>query len=114
MCLSVVRRPARSTRHFRRCRQESYRQLEMGTCSKGIQRVLQFTHLFQVRQLFRDHQKENLEVATYKLLRNIEKNLRRIDIPTADFDFADENINLSLWLRVQLPIPLPNPRRPPK
>ncbi|XP_023310803.1 protein CASC1-like [Anoplophora glabripennis] len=67
-----------------------------------------------VRQLFRDHQKENLEVATYKLLRNIEKNLHRIDIPTADFNFADENLNLSIWLRVQLPVHLPNPRRPPK
>ncbi|XP_074031121.1 dynein axonemal intermediate chain 7 isoform X1 [Leptinotarsa decemlineata] len=67
-----------------------------------------------VRQLFREHQKESLDVATYRLLRCVEKNLNRIDIPTADFNYKNEDINLSIWLRVQLPIPLPNPRRPPK
>ncbi|CAH2005740.1 unnamed protein product [Acanthoscelides obtectus] len=67
-----------------------------------------------IRQLFRDQQQDSLDVATYRLLRNVEKNLHRIDIPTADYDFADENIKFSIWLRVILPIPLPNPRRPPK
>nr|CAI5836688.1 unnamed protein product [Callosobruchus analis] len=68
----------------------------------------------EVRQLFRDQQQDNLNVATYRLLRNIEKNLHRIDIPTADFKFSDEHIKFNIWLRVILPIPLPNPRRPPK
>ncbi|KAJ8935184.1 hypothetical protein NQ314_012940, partial [Rhamnusium bicolor] len=67
-----------------------------------------------IRQLFRDLQQETLDVVTYRLLRCVESNLHRIDIPTADFDFNDKNFKFSLWLRVQLPIPLPNPRRPPK
>ncbi|KAJ8978342.1 hypothetical protein NQ317_002651 [Molorchus minor] len=67
-----------------------------------------------MRQLFRDYQKQNLDVATYRVLRDVEKNLNRIDIPTADFDFQNDYFKLSIWLRVQLPIPLPNPRRPPK
>nr|CAH7717915.1 unnamed protein product [Callosobruchus chinensis] len=67
-----------------------------------------------IRQLFRDQQQDSLNVATYRLLRNIEKNLHRIDIPTADYKFSDEHIKFNIWLRVILPIPLPNPRRPPK
>ncbi|XP_060533824.1 dynein axonemal intermediate chain 7 [Cylas formicarius] len=67
-----------------------------------------------IRSMFRDRQKESLDVATYKLLRNVEHNLNRINIPTADFNFKDEYVTLCLWLRVMLPIPLPNPRRPPK
>ncbi|RZC42436.1 protein CASC1-like [Asbolus verrucosus] len=67
-----------------------------------------------VRLLFRQQQAKSLDVATYRLLRDIEKNLHRIDIPTADYKYQDDNIALCLWLRVQLPTPLPNPRRPPK
>ncbi|XP_063926331.1 axoneme-associated protein mst101(2)-like isoform X2 [Zophobas morio] len=67
-----------------------------------------------VRLLFRVQQAKSLDVATYRLLRNIEKNLHRIDIPTADYKYQDDNIALCLWLRIQLPTPLPNPRRPPK
>lgn len=67
-----------------------------------------------VRLLFRQQQAKSLDVATYRLLRDIEANLHRIDIPTADFKYQDENIALCMWLRIQLPTPLPNPRRPPK
>ncbi|XP_015837771.1 dynein axonemal intermediate chain 7 isoform X2 [Tribolium castaneum] len=67
-----------------------------------------------VRLLFRQQQAKSLDVATYRLLRDIERNLHRIDIPTADYKYQDDNIVLCLWLRVQLPTPLPNPRRPPK
>lgn len=67
-----------------------------------------------VRILFREQQAKSLDVATYRLLRNIEKNLNRIDIPTADYRYQDNNLALCLWLRIQLPIPLPNPRRPAK
>ncbi|XP_050302897.1 dynein axonemal intermediate chain 7-like [Anthonomus grandis grandis] len=67
-----------------------------------------------VRQLFRDYQASSLDVATYRLLRNVEHNLNRLNIPTADFNFKDDIVTLCIWLRVMLPIPLPNPRRPPK
>ncbi|XP_030757372.1 protein CASC1-like [Sitophilus oryzae] len=67
-----------------------------------------------IRQLFREYQTASLDVATYKLLRNVEHNLNRINIPTADFSFKDDFVTLCIWLRVMLPIPLPNPRRPPK
>ncbi|XP_076256077.1 dynein axonemal intermediate chain 7 [Rhynchophorus ferrugineus] len=67
-----------------------------------------------IRQLFREHQSTSLDVTTYKLLRDVEHNLNRINIPTADFNFKDDYVTLCIWLRVMLPIPLPNPRRPPK
>ncbi|XP_050512484.1 dynein axonemal intermediate chain 7 homolog isoform X2 [Diabrotica virgifera virgifera] len=67
-----------------------------------------------IRKLFRDSQQTSLDVATYRLLRNVFKNLVRIDIPTAEYNFKDSFVTLCVWLRVQLPKPLPNPRRPPK
>lgn len=69
---------------------------------------------YWIRQLFRDYQANCLDVATYRLLRNVERNLNRINIPTADFNFKDDHVTVCVWLRVMLPIPLPNPRRPPK
>ncbi|XP_066153892.1 dynein axonemal intermediate chain 7-like isoform X3 [Euwallacea fornicatus] len=67
-----------------------------------------------IRQLFRDFQTDSLDVATYRLLRDVENNLNRINIPTANFNFKDDFVTLCIWLRVMLPIPLLNPRRPPK
>lgn len=67
-----------------------------------------------VRLLFRQHQQLSLDTATYRMLRNIETKLRRIDIPTADFHFKDEHFIMYVWLRVQLATPLPNPRKPAK
>ncbi|KAH1003077.1 dynein axonemal intermediate chain 7 isoform X2 [Dendroctonus ponderosae] len=64
--------------------------------------------------LFRQYQAASLDVATYRLLRNVEHNLNRLNIATADFHFKDDHVTMSLWLRVMLPVPLPNPRRPPK
>lgn len=69
---------------------------------------------FKIRLQFRRNQSKSLDVATYRLLRNIEKNLHRIDIATADFRHQDDNMTLCLWLRIQLPTPMPNPRKPPK
>ncbi|KAL1500843.1 hypothetical protein ABEB36_006270 [Hypothenemus hampei] len=67
-----------------------------------------------IRQIFRNHQATSLDITTYGLLRDVEHNLNRINIPTADFNYKDDHLTLCLWLRVILPIPLPNPRRPPK
>ncbi|XP_057651081.1 dynein axonemal intermediate chain 7-like [Diorhabda carinulata] len=67
-----------------------------------------------IRQLYIEHQQMSLDIATYRLLRNVSKNLVRLDIPTADYNYKDPYVTLCLWLRVQLPTPLPNPRRPPK
>ncbi|KAI4454788.1 lung adenoma susceptibility 1-related [Holotrichia oblita] len=65
-----------------------------------------------VRALCREHQQENIDMATYHLLRDIDSRLHRIDIPTADFHINEENFNLSLWLYVQLATPMYNPRAP--
>lgn len=67
-----------------------------------------------IRQVFRQYQSRSLNSVTYNILRSIDKNLRKIDISTADYNFNDQYITLSIWLKVQLPVPLPNPRRPPK
>lgn len=64
--------------------------------------------------MFREHQQKSLDVATYLLLRDIDKNLNRIDIPTANYTRTEEHFKLALWLRVQLPTPLFNPRKPPR
>lgn len=65
-----------------------------------------------VRLMFRQHQELSLDTATYRLLRDIDRKMNRVDIPTADFQFRDEHFVLYLWLRVQLPTHYPNPRRP--
>lgn len=67
-----------------------------------------------IRQSFRDYQCRSLNSVTYNILRHTDKNLHRIDITTADFNFKDKYIVLNIWLKVQFPIPMPNPRRPPK
>lgn len=53
-------------------------------------------------------------MATYKLLRDINKRMNRIDIPTADFTIIDENFILCLRLNVKLATPMHNPRAPAK
>lgn len=53
-------------------------------------------------------------MATYRLLRDIDTRLNRIDIPTADFNIDEKDFKLSLWLYVQLATPMFNPRAPPK
>ncbi|KAK9754209.1 Cancer susceptibility candidate 1 N-terminus [Popillia japonica] len=67
-----------------------------------------------IRGLCRDQQQENLDMATYKLLRDINKRMNRIDIPTADFTIIDENFILCLRLNVKLATPMHNPRAPAK
>lgn len=67
-----------------------------------------------IYSLLNEFQTLSLNVATYKLLKCVEKNMNRVDIPTAEFNFRDDYMDISVWLRVNLPIPLSNPRRPPK
>lgn len=68
--------------------------------------------LLQIRSLFRKLQDESLNTAIYRLLRDINKNLNRIDIPTADYRRKEANFGFCLWVLVQLPTPMFNPRAP--
>lgn len=65
-----------------------------------------------IRSLFRENQHLNLDTATYRLLRDIDKNLHRLDIPTADYHREEENYALNIFVMVQLPTPIHNPRAP--
>lgn len=67
-----------------------------------------------IYNLIKEFQNSSLDIATYRVLKYIDMNMNRIDIPTADFHFRDDFVDMNLWLRLNLPIPLPNPRRPPK
>ncbi|CAH1102220.1 unnamed protein product [Psylliodes chrysocephalus] len=69
---------------------------------------------FWIRQLFRDQQTVCLDIATYRLMKNVGKNMNRVNIPIADYNFKDDYSTICVWLRVQNPIPLTNPRRPPR
>lgn len=55
-----------------------------------------------------------MDAAIYKLLRDINKNLNRIDIPTADYRRRENNFGFCLWVLVQLPTCMFNPRAPAK
>lgn len=67
-----------------------------------------------VSLIFREHQQTSLDVATFQLLRNIDKNMERIDIPTAIYNHVDENYKFLLWLKVHLPVPEFDPKAPPE
>lgn len=70
--------------------------------------------LNQVRDSFRTYQNYNLNCATYRLIRDIEKQLVRLDLPTAQIITTHEHFAICLWALVQLPIPMPNPKRIPR
>ncbi|GJQ85901.1 hypothetical protein Trydic_g21756 [Trypoxylus dichotomus] len=67
-----------------------------------------------IRTQCREQQHENLDMATYRLLRDINARMNRPDIPTADFTITDEHFILCLWLTVNLATPMHNPRAPAK
>ncbi|KAF2885426.1 hypothetical protein ILUMI_20706 [Ignelater luminosus] len=66
-----------------------------------------------VHRLFREYQQKSLDVASYRLLRDIQNNLYRLKLSTADFQRKEEHFALYLYVLVRLPTCMPNPRTPP-
>lgn len=48
---------------------------------------------------------------TYKLMRDVDKNMNHVNLYIGDYNFKDENFTLCLWLKFKMPTPLFNPRK---
>ncbi|KAK5638603.1 hypothetical protein RI129_012898 [Pyrocoelia pectoralis] len=64
--------------------------------------------------LFREHQQKSLDIATYKILRDVSQKMNSIQLTKADFNITEEYFTISLWTMVSVPKPYPNPRAPPR
>lgn len=54
----------------------------------------------------RYQQQKHLDTATYKLLRNLEKNLKPIDLTTCKFISTSQHFTLYLWAEIVMPVPV--------
>lgn len=54
----------------------------------------------------RYQQQKHLDTATYKLLRNLEKNLQPIDLQTCKFISSSQHFTLYLWAEIVMPVPM--------
>ncbi|XP_044763587.1 dynein axonemal intermediate chain 7-like [Coccinella septempunctata] len=64
-----------------------------------------------LRNSFRVQLKEMMEMMTFKLLRDVDKNMNHVSLYIGDFNFKDDNFTLCLWLKFRMPTPLFNPRK---
>lgn len=61
--------------------------------------------VFKIRQSFREHQQLNLDGVTYRLMRNVYKNLNLLNLFVADFNTKQEHFALCIWCLVLMPKP---------
>ncbi|XP_045465438.1 dynein axonemal intermediate chain 7-like isoform X2 [Harmonia axyridis] len=64
-----------------------------------------------LRDSFRVQLREMMEKMTFRLLKDVDKNMNHIDLYIGDFNYKDDNFTLCLWLKFKMPTPLPNPRK---
>ncbi|KAB0802587.1 hypothetical protein PPYR_04773 [Photinus pyralis] len=64
--------------------------------------------------LFRERQQRSLDIASYRILRDISNKMNNIQLVKADFNIVEEQFTICLWTMVSVPKSYPNPRAPPR
>ncbi|KAF5285229.1 hypothetical protein FQR65_LT13344, partial [Abscondita terminalis] len=65
-----------------------------------------------ILRLSREAQQKSLDMACYRVLRDVGKNMNAIDLEKSEFTRVEPNFTVCLWTMVELPTPQPNPRAP--
>ncbi|KAK4878571.1 hypothetical protein RN001_011077 [Aquatica leii] len=66
----------------------------------------------QVRRSFRQDQQKSLNVACYRILKDVSNRMIRLNLEKSDYRRVEPNFTVCLWTMVELPTSLPNPRAP--